>query len=88
MIILAKAMSILFIVCFTYTMVASYIIRRFVDETKIKEYNYEKQMFRTNSPPLKVLTKTGARLWWSKWIALAISLVALACSYVLFQIRW
>jgi hypothetical protein len=85
MLILAKAMSVTFIVLFTYAMLSSYLLRRFIDERKSREHNYERSVFYGITPPPRILTAVGVKIWWSKWISLALSLVALSCSIFLYK---
>jgi len=85
MIILGEIMSAVFILCFSYTMVSSYLLRYFLDLNKVKSGDYEAKLFRSITPPLAILTETGVKIWWSRWIALGISLLALTFSCIIFS---
>ena len=76
--ILAKGSSVLFIAGFTYAMVASWIMRYMIDPVRVQ--GKEVKIFRSVEPPREVLTDRGVKVWWSKWIALGISLVSLVLS--------
>lgn len=75
---IAKTCTVLFVACFTYAMIASYVLRWMIDEEKIKTSGMK--LFRSITPPRDVLTPRGKGVWWSKWMALGISLLFLALS--------
>lgn len=83
---LAKVLSVVGIALFIYAAaIAPYLLRRFIDVEKIKALNYEGKIFQSIAPPLKVLTDTGVKIWWSRWIALGVSMMSIFASYKLFE---
>lgn len=70
-----KVCTVLFIACFSYTGLAAYALRWMIDTEKARQA--PARAFRSISPPLELLTERGKKVWWSRWIALAVSFLFL-----------
>lgn len=83
--IVAKALTVVFITGFMYVFVASQVLRRFIDPEKVRNLRDASEVFRPRTPPPEILTSFGVKIWWSRWIVLILALGALGGSYVLFN---
>jgi hypothetical protein len=70
--------TILFVVCFSYTGLAAYVLRWMIDTQKVRLA--PAKAFRSISPPLELFTARGRKVWWSRWIVLAVSFIFLFVS--------
>jgi len=75
----AAIFSVLFILGVTYLMASAYALRWMIDEEKIKVGGAK--IFRAITPPREVLTPVGVKIWWSRWIAGAATIVFLGLSF-------
>ena len=66
-------------------MIASYVLRYYIDEDKFKMGSYGKRIFTRITPPFEILTETGVKIWRSKWIALCLAFVSIFLSIYLFN---
>ena len=72
-------LSIAFIACFVYLMVSAYALRWMIDADKVKDEGTK--LFRAVTPPRRILTPVGARIWWSRIVALGLGLACLIGSF-------
>jgi hypothetical protein len=75
---LMKICTGLFVVCFSYTGLAAYGLRWMIDTEKARQA--PAKAFTSISPPLELLTARGRKVWWSRWLVLAVSFVFLFLS--------
>jgi len=73
-----KICTALFVVCFSYAGLTAYALRWMIDSEKARQA--PAKAFRSISPPLELLTARGRKVWWSRWLALAVSFVFLFLS--------
>ena len=74
---IATVCAVLFVASVSYLMLASFALGYMVDEEKLRALPKPSKAMRGGMPSREILTPLGTKVWWSRWLVLAIAVVCL-----------